>query len=109
MGANGGRGDWIDGRGWPRRSCVRTARHRLDMNMRIDGKPVAAADRDVFLADVVADPLEQKNLAGDAKHADEAQRLIGLLEAHARGAVEVPAESLRRQRPAKGEDETETE
>ena len=57
-------GHWRNGGGWPRRACVRTAQYRLDMNVRQDGAPVAPDEEDIFLADVVADPLEQVNLAG---------------------------------------------
>lgn len=96
MGPNGGRGKWFGERGWPRRSCVRTAKFRLDMNMKIDGKPVAPEDRDIFLADVQNDPHEQINLAADPRYADEVRRLCDLLEKHAQGAVEVPPECLKR-------------
>ena len=94
MAPNGGLGTWFGKRGWPRRSCVRTAKYRLDMNMKMDGKPVTGADRDIFLADVQVDPNEQVNLAGNPKFTDEVARLAGLLEQHAAGAVEVPAECL---------------
>lgn len=101
MGPNGGRGTWAGGRGWPRRSCIRTARLRLDQNMRIDGRPVEEADRDVFLADVVADPREFTNLAADPARADDVRRLRALLTEHAKGAVEVPAACVTRPSKAK--------
>lgn len=102
MGPNGGRGDWSGGRGWPRRSCVRTARYRLDKNMRIDGHPADPGDEDIFLADVAADPREMTNLAGRPDHADVVKRLSAMLSEHAKGAVEVPHEYLLRTgKPAK--------
>lgn len=105
MGPNGGHGDWLDGRGWPRRTCVRTARHRLDMNVRIDGKPVPDADRDIFLADVVSDPDETVNLGGDPKHADTVRTLRGMIEAHGKNAVEMPPDFVRKPSRSKTKDE----
>lgn len=96
MGPNGGRGKWFGDRGWPRRSCIRTARFRLDKNMRIDGRAVEPRDADIFLADVLRDPREMVNLAGDPALAGEIQRLSGLLDKHARDAVEVPRENVSR-------------
>jgi len=102
MGPNGGRRDWSGGRGWPRRSCVRTARYRLDKNMRIDGHPADPRDEDIFLADVAADPREMTNLAGRPDHADVMKRLSAMLSEHAKGAVEVAHEHLLRTgKPAK--------
>ena len=65
MGPNGGRGEWFGGRGWPRRSCVRTNRYRLDKNMLIGARPPTGEDVDLFLADVENDPEEVVNLASD--------------------------------------------
>jgi len=96
MGPNGGRGRWYGDRGWPRRSCVRTQRYRLDKNMLIDGQRPAPEDEDVFLADVVADPQETTNLAGRPDHAALARELSAKLATHARDAVDVPAECLMR-------------
>lgn len=103
MGPNGGRGTWLGDHGWPRRSCVRTRRYRLDKNMRLDGRPVQPADEDTFLADVTADPREFTNLAADPQRAEEVRRLSALLDAHAQGAVEVPPECLARSRKTKDE------
>lgn len=96
MAPNGHNGRWIDGRSWPRRSCIRTGRWRLDKNMRMDGKPVAPCDEDIFLADVVADPLETVNLAGDPRYADVVADLSSRLDRHAVNAVEIPPEMLTR-------------
>jgi choline-sulfatase len=96
MGPNGGRGEWYGGRGWPRRSCVRTALYRYDRNMRMDGAPVAPDEVDAFLADVQADPEEVRNLAHEARFTETVRSLDQLLARHAEGAVEVPGECLRR-------------
>jgi choline-sulfatase len=90
MGPNGGRGEWYGGRGWPRRSCVRTARYRLDKNMRLDGARPTEADEDIFLADVQADPSEFVDLASAPQYAPVVKELCAKLEAHAAGAVDVP-------------------
>jgi len=81
-------GRWRDGAGWPRRACVRTQQYRLDMTVRQDGKAVTSAARDIFLADVLADPREQRNRADDPALASVRNGLINLLDAHLAGAVE---------------------
>jgi arylsulfatase A-like enzyme len=83
-------GTWYGGRGWPRRSCIRTVRHRLDATVRIDGATAGPDDEDVFLADSLTDPLELRNLADDPAHAQVRDALLADLRAHARSAVEVP-------------------
>lgn len=96
MGPNGGRGEWYGGRGWPRRSCIRTSRYRLDKNMLIDGLRPCPEDEDVFLADVQTDPQEARNLAEDPQCSDVVTELSKALDRHAEGAVEVPPECLTR-------------
>ncbi len=81
-------GRWPDGAGWPRRVCVRTQQYRLDMTVRQDGRAVAAADRDIFLADVLADPYERRNRAADPTLAGVRDGLVERLDAHVAGAVE---------------------
>ena len=76
--------------GWPRRSCVRTERYRLDKNMRVNGMPASAEEADIFLADVQADPTEGTNLAGDVNHQAIVAELSALLDQHSADAVEVP-------------------
>lgn len=87
---NAGNGTWSDGTGWPRRSCIRTDRYRLDMTVRRNGEPVASDEEDVFLADVVADPSERTNLADDPALADVKKGLRDRLLRHVAGAYEPP-------------------
>lgn len=76
-------GTWPDGSGWPRRTCIRTNRFRLDMNVRKDGAPVTPSEEDIFLADCLADPSERSNLADDASYADVVARLALRVRQHA--------------------------
>lgn len=96
MAPNGGRGEWFGGHGWPRRSCIRTPRYRLDKNVLIDGEKPAPYDEDIFLSEWVADPDEVTNLVQDPRQADLIHQLSGLLDRHAEGSVEVDPECLRR-------------
>jgi choline-sulfatase len=89
-------GEYVDGRGWPRRACVRTADYRLDKNVRIDGRPALGAEEDVFLADVRTDPGETVNLADDPAHQGTVQRLSAMLDEHIAGGIEPPAEYVQR-------------
>ncbi|MGW5718754.1 sulfatase family protein [Amycolatopsis sp. NPDC003865] len=75
-------GTWDDGRGWPRRSCIRTRRYRLDATVRIDGHPAAPGEEDVFLADSLADPRELRNLAESPAHEGIRDALLRELRAH---------------------------
>ncbi|SFZ81230.1 choline-sulfatase [Devosia enhydra] len=87
-------GLWRNGGGWPRRTCIRTARYRFDMNVRQDGAAIAPAEEDPFLADTLADPLEQHNLAADPAHAGLIAEFRARVLAHAATAIEpdfVPA------------------
>lgn len=87
-------GTWPDGRGWPRRACLRTRDWRFDMNVRQDGAPVADADADPFLADLRADPEERVNLAFHPAQAGRVAGFAARLRARAARAVEpafVPA------------------
>ena len=96
MGPNGGKGEWLGGRGWPRRSCVRTERWRLDKNVLIDGEKPEPKDEDIFLADVQADPEEMVNLAHNPHYAGLVEDLSDALDRHAKGSLEVPRECLER-------------
>ncbi len=84
-------GRWIDGRGWPRRSCVRTGRYRLDRNVRIDGNAARPSDWDVFLADSLEDPAETTNRAEDPHCRPVRDELLAAIDVHLRGSVEAPA------------------
>jgi choline-sulfatase len=85
---NVGTGSWTDGGGWPRRSCIRSGRYRLDMNVRRNGRRVEPEDEDLFLADVVDDPTERINRAKDPELAAVKARLRDQLLVHAVGAHE---------------------
>jgi choline-sulfatase len=105
---NLGEGSYLDGRGWPRRTCIRSGRYRLDMNVRIDGAPPRPGEEDIFLADVQADPGEELNLASNANYVPIVRDLVGRVEKHIRDSHEVPEawtqrdpEQLRRQREAR--------
>ena len=81
-------GRWSDGSGWPRRACVRTQHYRLDMNVRHNGEAVQENARDIFLADMQADPRETVNLAASPAFSESREYLLGLLNRHLAGAVE---------------------
>jgi len=81
-------GRWSDGSGWPRRSCVRTARYRLDMTVRQNGAAVSPDREDPFLADLALDRLEETNRAGDPAYAAVLADLRSKLLAHAAGSHE---------------------
>ena len=66
------------------------------MNVLINGKKPNLEDRDVFLADVLADPTEFTNLAGEGKYAEVVVELSGQLDKHTENSVEVEAECLQR-------------
>lgn len=81
-------GTWPDGRGWPRRACVRTRRWRFDMNVRQDGGPVRPENEDAFLADSLAGPGELTNLAAEPAQGERVAAFRALLLARAADAVE---------------------
>jgi choline-sulfatase len=76
-------GTWSDGTGWPRRSCVRTARYRLDMTVRRNGAMVSPEEEDPCLVDLALDPSETVNRAGDPHYAGVLETLRAALRAHA--------------------------
>lgn len=100
MGPNGGRGTWFNGRGWPRRSCIRTHNFRLDKNIRVDGHAPAAEDEDVFLCDLRKDPSEMRNVAREHAYQETLHRLNRKLGEHTKNPVEVPPSALVRHRPS---------
>ncbi|WP_433509436.1 sulfatase family protein [Nonomuraea sp. CA-143628] len=87
-------GTWYGGRGWPRRTCIRNRRYRLDATVRLDGRPATPDEEDVFLADSLADPGELRDLAADPGCARVRDTLLTALRAHARSAAEVPDELI---------------
>ncbi len=95
---NGDKGVFDDGAGWPRRSCIRTDRWRLDRTVRLNGEHIPADDprADIFLADSHADPREVRNLARAPEHAAVRDELLARLDAHLAGCVEVEPELVAR-------------
>lgn len=91
-----GVGDYADGRGWPRRACIRTSQYRLDKTVGIDGRPATTSEEDIFLSDVQADPEERRNLANNPDFGPIVAELSQKLDKHIADAVEVPWEYTRR-------------
>jgi len=93
--ANLGAGDYPDGHGWPRRSCIRTQRYRLDKSTRQDGRMLGPDEADLCLIDRQSDPEENINRAADPAYADVVAHLNGLLDAHLVEHIEVPEALVR--------------
>ena len=66
------------------------------MNMLIDDAKPTSEDQDVFLADVLADPVEFTNLAREPQYASVVRELSERLDNHTHGSVEVAPECLTR-------------
>ncbi len=81
-------GTWPDGRGWPRRACLRTHRYRFDMNVRQDGGPVLQENEDNFMTDSLRDPAERHNIAADPAQADHVAAFRNTLLERAASALE---------------------
>ena len=81
-------GTWTDGSGWPRRTCVRTARYRLDMTVRRNGKPVPRDEEDHFFADLALDIAESINRADDPAYAEILEELRTRILDHSRDSFE---------------------
>lgn len=79
------------GRGWPRRACLRTARFRLDKSVRRDGQPLGDVAQDPFLVDRALDPHETQNRASDPAYVGVLAELDAQLDAHIRDSVEPSA------------------
>lgn len=79
---------WGSGRSWPRRGCIRTARFRLDLNLREDGTLIEPHEEDPILADWRADPAERTNLVAAPGFAEVIAALRRELPARREGAVE---------------------
>jgi choline-sulfatase len=91
---NGGIGEWMENRGWPRRSCIRTDRYRFEKNVLLDNHRPAPEKEDPFLVDFKRDPREFINLAADPEFADVVSQLSEKLDAHCKNSVEIPHEYL---------------
>lgn len=83
------------GRGWPRRSCIRTAHYRLDLNTRIDGSYVTRTDEDLFFVDTSVCPKEDRNMSSDPAYTDVVESLRARLLAHVSNCHEVDPATLK--------------
>ncbi len=88
-------GRYADGRGWPRRSCIRTDQYRLDFNSRIDGRQPDEEDEDVALYLSDTDPVERANQAADPAHQTTVDELLSQLKGHLANSVEYPEDYTR--------------
>ncbi|MCZ7645144.1 MAG: sulfatase-like hydrolase/transferase [Planctomycetota bacterium] len=62
------------------RVAVRTARHRLDADWMLDGRPLTPAEADGHLFDLEADPLERANRWDDPAHRGTREALWAALQ-----------------------------
>ncbi len=83
-----------DGKGWPRRACIRTQNYRLDMNVRIDSMPAAPEQEDIFFVDTRRCPAEDTNMAHMAQYAQKVHSLREKLLEHTVNSREVPPETV---------------
>lgn len=83
-------------RGWPRRSCIRTNKYRLDMNTRIDGNYVSydQADADIFFVDCEKYPNEDFNMYSDPAYKSVVEDLVAKLAKHCSCPTEVSPDML---------------
>ena len=81
-------------KGWPRRSCIRTADYRLDMNTRIDGAPPIPGEEDIFFVDLRKCPQEDRNMAADPAYTPIINELAENLSKHCRSSIEVNPDML---------------
>lgn len=79
-----GFGTWYGDRGWPRRSCIRTDRYRLDKNTLLGGEVPDAADTDIFLCDTESDPDEFTNYAHDSHYRPIVEQLTSEIDTRTR-------------------------
>lgn len=84
-----------DGRGWPRRACIRTERYRLDLNIRIDGTYTTEAEEDLYFVDTQVCPDEDRNMASLPEYTQIVADLRRQLKAHTSRCYEVNPEMLR--------------
>lgn len=83
------------GRGWPRRSCIRQGRYRLDLNTRVNGISLSPDEADLFFVDCACCPDEDCNMAADPAYASVIKDLTEKLYEHCSESVEVDPELLR--------------
>ena len=94
---NGGLGVYYDGRGWPRRTCVRTREYRYERTTRIDGGPPNRDDRDAFFAVPEKDPFELWNRVDDPEYADVVSELDRRIGEAVNDSVEIPWDMVKRE------------
>jgi len=87
-------GFYPDGRGWPRRACIRTSQYRLDMNVRINGSYTTPEDEDIFFVDCSVAPLEDRNMVDMPEYKQVVLELLEKLRKHCHNGREVPSEML---------------
>ena len=85
---NKSQGVYSESLGWPRRSCIRTSRYRLDMNTRINGIRLEEGE-DIFFCDYQEDPLEHINQSNDERYKKIIQKLKEQLLSHIEKSKEI--------------------
>ena len=85
-------GNYLEGNGWPRRTCIRTNEFRLDKTVRLNGKPIQKEKEDLFLVNWKYDPKEIHNLARDSDWKDILEKLSKMLDEHISNSIEPPEE-----------------
>lgn len=85
-----------DGRGWPRRSCIRSGFYRLDMNTRVNGCYPSLEEADIFFVDCDMHPDEDFNMASVPAYASIVSELAAKLYEHCKYSAEANPEQLRR-------------
>ncbi len=89
-------GRYVDGHGWPRRSCIRTPQFRVDKNVRIDGQPVSPEHQDIYMTRYREDPKELKNLAIRPEYQEIVNKLSAKIDEQVSNSVEWPQDFVGR-------------
>lgn len=76
-------------RSWPRRSCIRTAHYRLDMNTRINGQYTIPENSDMFFVDCEKYPNEDYNMISDPEYISIINTLTANLIEHCSSPIEI--------------------
>ncbi len=87
-------GRYKDNHGWPRRSCIRTGRYRLDINTRMDSQSVKVEDEDMFFVDCLKFPDESVNMANNPAYKEIEDALKNKLYTHCKDSLEYKDETL---------------